>query len=116
MTSEEKLLVLESPQPRVPPARLEAHGHPSMEATDTGVVSWCMVPASRATTATRFCSRHIVRASASWSFLVVRAITFREPRKVRAASIALHQRRPRVKVLVQTAVVVFGRSREVREP
>ena len=47
------LLILESP--RTLPARPEEHGHSAMWATDNVVVSWCLVPVSRATTAIRFC-------------------------------------------------------------
>lgn len=55
MKSGAVLLILESPLPRILPARPEEHGHSAMEATDTVIVSWCLVPASRAMTATRFC-------------------------------------------------------------
>ena len=51
MTSEATLLGLEFPSPQVPSAHPEAHDHPAMEVTDTVVVSWCLVPASRVTTA-----------------------------------------------------------------
>jgi len=78
MTSEATLLILEFPSPRVTPARPEVHDHLAMEATRV-VVSWCLVPASRATRRSASAPSLIFIARAECQpvhFVVVRAITF----------------------------------------
>jgi len=112
-------VVFDVPSPRVLPARPEAHGPPAMEATSV-VVSWSLVPASRATTAMRFCSRSHFHCQ-SWfppgPFVVARAITFRELRQTPAVLIALGQgeRRSKFSRRPQRSCSVFGWGSEAHE-